>query len=81
MQREELKAIIFANGKTQADVAKHLGMTPKTFGLKINSGEFGTSDIDKMIDYLDIKDPMWIFFDRKVTFKDTIEPSYIKVSH
>lgn len=79
MQRDELKAIIVANGKTQADVAKHLNMAVKTFNIKLNSGEFGTSDIDKMIDYLHIKDPMWIFFDRKVTYKDTIEPIYSKV--
>lgn len=78
MQKDELKAIIVSNGKTQADVAKHLGMSPNTFGRKINAGEFGTSDIDKMIDYLNIKDPMWIFFDRKVSFKDTFEPQYVK---
>ncbi|WP_394271602.1 hypothetical protein [Anaerococcus nagyae] len=79
MQRDELKGIIIASGKTQADVAKHLNMAPKTFSLKLNSGEFGSSDIDKMIDYLDIKDPMWIFFDRKVTFKDTKVPYYTKL--
>lgn len=79
MQKEELKGIIVSQGKTQEEVAKHLGMTAKTFSLKLNNGSFGSNDIDKMIDFLDIKDPMWIFFDRKVTFKDTSYPIYQKV--
>lgn len=79
MQSEELKKIIAANGKTQEDVANHLGMSSKTFGIKLKSGTFGAVDIDKMIDYLNIEDPMWIFFDRKVTLKDTKTIEYIKV--
>ena len=79
MQREELKGIISLNGKTQEDVAKKLNMSVKTFNQKLNTGYFGTDDVDIMIDYLKIKDPMWIFFDRMVTLKDTKEISYKKL--
>lgn len=79
MQREELKGIISLNGKTQKEVAKKLNMSVKTFNQKLNTGYFGTDDVDIMIDYLKIKDPMWIFFDRMVTLKDTKEISYKKL--
>lgn len=79
MQRKELKGIISLNGKTQEDVAKKLNMSVKTFNQKLNTGYFGTDDVDIMIDYLKIKDPMWIFFDRMVTLKDTKEISYKKL--
>lgn len=78
MQKEELQGIIVSKGKTQGDVAKYLGMSEKTFSIKIKNGVFGSDEIDKMIDYLEIKDPMWIFFDRKVTLKDTKEVIYKK---
>jgi len=71
VQSEELKNIISSRGKTQEDVANYLNMSPRTFTRKLSNGNFGAVDIDKMIDYLDIKEPMWVFFDRKVTLKDT----------
>lgn len=78
MQRQELKGIMIAEGKSQVEVAKALGISIATFNRKINSGHFGSDEIDILIDYLNIKDPMWIFFDRKVTFKDTKEIEYVK---
>jgi hypothetical protein len=50
------------NGKTQEDVAKHLGMANKTFYLRMKKKVFGSDEIEKMIDYLNIDDPMPIFF-------------------
>lgn len=62
-----LKSVIVLNGKTQEDVANHIGMTPKTFYLKMKKGVFGSDEIEKMIDYLNIEEPMPIFFAKSVT--------------
>lgn len=79
LRRNELKGIIVGKGKTQKDVADYLDMSEKTFNTKLKNGIFGSDDIDKMIDFLEIEDPMWIFFDRKVTFKDTRQISFVKL--
>lgn len=78
MRRDELLGIIKARGLTQADVAEHLGITSKTFYEKMKRGVFGSDEVDRMIDFLKIEDPMWIFFERKVTYKDTKVPIYAK---
>lgn len=57
-----LKGIIVQNGKTQEEVAKDIGITPKTFYTKMKKGIFGSDEIEKMIDILDIEDPTPIFF-------------------
>ena len=57
-----LKGIIVQNERTQEDVAKYIGITPKTFYQKMKKGVFGSDEIDKMIDYLKIDDPAAIFF-------------------
>lgn len=57
-----LKGVIVSNGLTQEDVAKHLGMAAKTFYLRMKKGVFGSDEIEKMIEYLNIDDPMAIFF-------------------
>lgn len=58
----KLKGIIVQNEKTQEDVARHIGITPKTFYLKMKKKVFGSDEIEKMIEYLNIEDPMSIFF-------------------
>lgn len=67
MDVNRLKGIIVQNGKTQEDVAKYIGITPKTFYLKMKKGVFGSDEIDKMIEYLKIDDPVSIFFAKTVT--------------
>lgn len=62
-----LKGIIVAKGKTQQDVARHLGMNPKTFYLKMKKGVFGSDEMEGMIDLLEIENPSSIFFAQKVT--------------
>lgn len=47
---------------TQESVAKSIGITPKTFYLKMQRGVFGSDEIQAMIDILEIDDPMSIFF-------------------
>lgn len=63
----ELRACMVRKGYTQMQLAKELGMTPKTFGVHINQGTLGLDDAAKLIRILDIKDPMPIFFDTSVT--------------
>ena len=66
-----LKSVFVLNGKTGEDVAKHLGMSSKTFYLRMKTGVFGSDEIEKMIEYLNIEDPMPIFFAKEVTCKVT----------
>lgn len=63
----ELKAEIIKNNLTQADVAKMIGVTPKTFYTKMKRGVFGSDEIQIMIKNLNIKNPMDIFFTNWVT--------------
>lgn len=58
----ELKGLIAKNGLSQADVAKAIGITPKTFYTKMKIGIFGSDEIQAMIDLLHISDPQKIFF-------------------
>ena len=63
----KLRGIFAENGKTQADVAKMLGVTPKTFYIHMRKGVFGSDDIQKMIDSFGIENPIDIFFVKEVT--------------
>lgn len=63
----KLRGVIAENGKTQCDVAKMLGMAPKTFYIRMKKGVFGSDEIQIMIDNLNIQNPMDIFFAKKVT--------------
>ena len=66
-----LKGIIVSNDLTQQDVAKHLGITPKTFYSKMKKGIFGSDEIEKMIELLNINNPCEIFFVKKVACRVT----------
>jgi len=58
----ELKGIIAKNGYTQKQVAEGIGITPKTFYEKMKKGEFGSDEIQIMIEMLNIENPSEIFF-------------------
>lgn len=62
-----LKGKIAEKGKTQSDIAKVIGITPKTFYEKMSKGVFGSDEIEIMIEELEIDDPVKIFFAKKVT--------------
>lgn len=62
---DKLRGVIVERRKTQQDVAKYIGIAPKTFYEKMSKGVFGSDEIESMIDYLDIQDPMSIFFVKK----------------
>lgn len=63
-----LRAKIVENGMTQREVAKQIGVSEKTFSLKMNNGKFGLDEAEKMIDLLKIENPNSIFFPNKVTY-------------
>ena len=63
----KLKGVIVENQKTQEDVAEYLGMSRKTFYLRMKNKVFGSDEIEKMISYLKIEDPIPIFFAKEVT--------------
>lgn len=58
----KLRGKIVEKGKTQADVANAIGVTPKTFSDKMKKGVFLSNEIEEMINYLEIDDPMGVFF-------------------
>ena len=62
IKTDELRGIIAKNGLSQTDVAKMIGITPKTFYDKMKNGVFGSDEIQIMIDELHIDNPMPIFF-------------------
>lgn len=62
IKTDDLRGIIAKNGLSQTDVAKMIGITPKTFYEKMKNGVFGSDEIQIMIDELHIENPMPIFF-------------------
>ena len=70
---DELRGIIAKRGMSQADVAKIIGITPKTFYEKMKNGVFGSNEIQIMIDKLRIENPIEVFFANQVTSEVTEE--------
>lgn len=70
---DELRGIFAKNKKTQTDIAKMIGVTPKTFYLRMQKGVFGSDEIQIMINELNIENPMEIFLAQEVTQKVTIQ--------
>lgn len=65
IRTDKLIGKIAENGYSQTDMAKAIGVTPKTFYAKMKAGVFGSDEIEIMIDKLSIDDPMAIFFARE----------------
>lgn len=65
VKTDELLGIFAKNHKTQKDVAEMIGITPKTFYLRMQKGIFGSDEIQIMIDEFNIDNPMDIFFAKK----------------
>lgn len=66
IDRNALRGVITAKGKTQKDVAIHMNLTPKTFYAKMKKGVFGSDEIEVICDYLGIEKPAPIFFPKWV---------------
>lgn len=58
----KLRGVIAERGLNQRKVAQHLGMTEKTFYNKMKRGVFDSDEMAAMIELLEIKNPMDIFF-------------------
>ena len=69
IKTNELRGVIAKNGYSQSDIAKMIGITPKTFYEKMKIGVFGSDEIQVMIDNLKIEADC--YFCTKVTLKDT----------
>lgn len=67
VRTDELRGIFAKNKKSQTDIAKMIGVTPKTFYMRMQKGVFGSDEIQIMIDELHIENPMDIFFAKSVT--------------
>ena len=68
---QKLKGLIAEKNYSQSKIAEMIGITPKTFYDRMDKGVFGSDEIDKMIEILEIKDPLPIFFAQCVTHKVT----------
>ena len=58
----KLRARIVELGMTQKQVAEKIGMSEKTFSVKMNNGKVGLDEADKMIEVLKIEQPDKYFF-------------------
>lgn len=58
---QKLKGLIAEKNYSQSKIAEMIGITPKTFYDRMDKGVFGSDEIDKMIEILEIKDPLPIF--------------------
>ena len=67
----KLRGVIAENGLSQSEMAKLIGIAPKTFYDKMAKGVFGSDEIQIMIDTLKIEDPAAIFFAKEVTSEVT----------
>ena len=65
IRTDKLNGIIAERGHSQSDVAKAIGIHPKTFYNKMKKGVFGSDEIEAMVDYLHIAHPWEIFFATK----------------
>lgn len=57
-------------GLSQLSVAKMLGITPKAFYDKMKRGVFRSDEIQKMIDFIGIENPLEIFFAKESELQD-----------
>ena len=65
IRTDELRGLLAKNRLSQSDMAKKIGITPKTFYEKMKAGVFGSDEIQIMIDELKIDNPAEIFFAEK----------------
>ena len=68
-----LRGLIAEKGLSQSDVAKSLGMTPKTFYTKMGKKVFDSDEIEALIKLLQIplESCTKIFFAQNVTYEVT----------
>lgn len=57
-----VRAEITRAGKTMAEVANALSITRPTLLRRLREGKLGLDDANKLIDFLGIKNPSFVFF-------------------
>ena len=72
---------IYEKQLNKSKVASMLGITPKTFSIKLKKGVLNSDEIGKLIEILCIEDPVDIFFAHDVTQnapneKEILWPNY-----
>lgn len=60
-------------GFNRGIVADKLGISRKTFSAKLEKGVFNSDEMEKLIEILDIDDPVAVFFAHNVTQNATKE--------
>lgn len=63
----ELKAWMARRGVTQEDCAKAIKRTPRTMSERMKTGVFDSDEIEALVKYLGIDDPIPVFFPDWVT--------------
>lgn len=63
LNKNLLKAEWIKKGYNQSDIARILGVSPKTLSLKLKKGSLGIDEAEILIKELSIKNPIEIFFD------------------
>ena len=58
----KLRGLIVERGYSQKEVAETIGISTKTFYLKMKKGVFDSDEIMAMVEALEIKNPAEIFF-------------------
>lgn len=58
---EEIRASMARKGMTQKALAELLGISEKTLSLKMKKGSFGLEEARKMIQILELENPVYIF--------------------
>ena len=64
---DKLKKVILEWGYSQAEIARKLGITPKTFYKKMKKGVFLSNEIEAIIEILELENPFDIFFASQVS--------------
>ena len=64
---KKLRGKMAEKGRTGIDMARVIKKTPKTFYEKMKKGVFDSDEIAAIVEDLDIKNPMEIFFTDEVT--------------
>lgn len=62
----KIRARIVELGMNNKQVAEKIGMSAKTFSIKLNNGKFGLDEAERMIDVLKIDKPEHYFFTNDV---------------
>ena len=62
----KIRGRIVEMGMTQKQVAEEIGMSEKTFSIKMNNGKFGLDEADRIIKVLKIEQPEKYFFTNDV---------------